>query len=93
MVSFARERRRGESYLQLASGNILFYRGEEEKDTLCGTGLIVNRKLTLKVEMYVGVSSRVASIIIKIIGKYTLKVIQICPATSATDDEDEVEDP
>ena len=72
--------------MQLDSGNILYTRGEEI--SIGGLGFLVNNNIKDKIVEYKGVSSRVASLTLKISSKYQLQVVQVYATTTSHDDEE-----
>nr|ADI61818.1 endonuclease-reverse transcriptase [Bombyx mori] len=90
ILGLSEVRREGEDTLTLESGHLFYFR-EGGQQSHGGVGFLVNKVLAHSVEEVSSVSNRVAYLIIRLSGRYSLKVIQVYAPTSAHSDE-EVED-
>lgn len=87
IIGLAEVKRKGEERITLQSGNILYYKGHDEQ-SLNGVGFLVSKKYASRIEQYVGISERIAMIMMNIHEKITLKIIQVYAPTSTHPDEE-----
>lgn len=90
ILGISEVRKQGEEYITLKSGNILDYKGNDN-DTYAGVGFIIKKKYENDILKIVGISGRVAYIIIRINKRYNIKVVQLYAPTSVSED-DEIEE-
>ncbi|KAG6440869.1 hypothetical protein O3G_MSEX001433 [Manduca sexta] len=87
IMGLSEVRRIGEDTITLKSGNLLFYRGDDQQSR-GGVGFLVHRSLINNIVSIESVSSRVVYLILRISKRYSLKVIQVYAPTSTHPDEE-----
>lgn len=87
VVGISEVRRPGEDKILLRrSGHTLYWKGGDTR--MNGVGFIINKNLARNVTNIIGVSDRVAMLVIKINKRYSIKIIQAYLPTSAHSDEE-----
>lgn len=87
IIGLSEVRRKGEDQIILKSGNLFFYKGEEES-SIGGVGFLVNKRHVQNIEEVVCVSPRVVYLILKLNERYKIKITQAyAPTTTHPDDE------
>ena len=87
IIGLGEVRRKDECKLQLNSGNILFWKGYDNKSE-AGVGFLINKNIAGNVTDYKAINERIIKIIIQLNKKYTIQLIQVyAPTTSHSDDE------
>ena len=87
VVGLSEIRRPGEDKINLQrTGHTFYWKGGVTRNN--GVGFLINKNLAANVSNYIGVSDRVAMIIIKINKRYNIKIIQAyLPTSDHTDEE------
>ncbi|MCH9657353.1 hypothetical protein K0U27_01435 [archaeon] len=90
IIGLSEIRRKQENKLLLKSGNVLYWKGTNNKSQH-GTGFLINKNIVGNITTYTAVNERMSKIIIQISKKYKIQIIQVYAPTSSYPDE-EVED-
>ncbi|KAL1446846.1 hypothetical protein WDU94_003496 [Cyamophila willieti] len=87
IVGLCETRRKGEECLKLKSGNVLYYKGDED-GKYNGIGFLVNKEIGQNIITMEGSSSRVGRLVLKLNDRYKLQIVQAyAPTSSHTDEE------
>lgn len=89
ILGLCETRRKGEAEMTLQSGNVLYYKGDENMSE-GGVGFLVHKRHKDSIVQFEYVSLRVAFMVLKLNDRYSLKIIQVYAPTS-THSEDEIE--
>uniref|UniRef100_A0A914WAU7 Endonuclease/exonuclease/phosphatase domain-containing protein n=1 Tax=Plectus sambesii TaxID=2011161 RepID=A0A914WAU7_9BILA len=86
VIGLSEVRRRGTARLDLSSGYSLFYSGESDQSRN-GVGFYMSQNWTARVLEFVPVSSRIASVLIDLDSRKTIRLVQVYAPTTAYDDD------
>ena len=87
IIGMSEIRRRGEEWMTLKSGHMLYHMGETDNST-GGVGFLINRKLVSDIISITSISKRVAYLTLRLNSKLRMKVIQAYAPTSAAEEEE-----
>jgi len=87
VIGMSEVRRRGEEWISLRSGHILYHIGETD-NSMGGVGFLINRKHAADIISITSISKRVAYVIIRLNSKLKMKIIQAYAPTSTAEVEE-----
>ena len=89
VIGISETRRKGESKIQLKSGNVIYWKEHDDRSEL-GVGFHINKEILSNIINFKAINERIITITIQLTRKYKIQIIQVYPPTSH--DDKEIED-
>ena len=90
MIGISEIRRRGEHKIQLKSGNVIYWKGHDDRSE-SGVGFLINKEIVGNIINFKAINERIITITIRLNRKYQIQIIQVYAPTTSHDDK-EIED-
>ena len=90
VIGISETRRKGENKIQLKSGNIIYWKGHDDRSE-SGVGFLINKEIVGNIINFKAINERIITITIRLNRKYKIQIIQVYAPTTSHDDK-EIED-